>query len=47
MVKSQSGVKPPHSKESAARGGFGLLEGVVGRADEGAGFDVFEAHGFA
>lgn len=28
-------------------GGFGLLEGVIGRADERAGFDVFEAHGFA
>ena len=27
--------------------GFGLLEGMVGGADEGAGFDVFEAHGFA
>ena len=27
--------------------GFGLLEGVVGRADERAGFDVFEAHRLA
>ena len=28
-------------------GGFSLVEGVVGRADQGSGFDVLEAHGFA
>jgi hypothetical protein len=26
---------------------MGLIEGVVGRAHEGAGLNVFEAHGFA
>ena len=31
----------------SADGCFGLVEGVVGRADKRAGFDVLEAHSFA
>src|SRR5467141_1977501 len=37
----------PHWLMSVLTNGrFSLVEGVVGRANEGAGFDVLEAHGF-